>query len=325
MRAGQSVLVHGAPGGIGTFAIHWARAIGATVITTAGSDSGADIGRRLGAAAAINYRTTDFVVATQEATGGEGVDAILDVVGGPYLKRNLNCLADDGHLVTISGHGIVGDDGTEVSRGTVGEVTVRGSNVMLGYWQRPQDTADTVRDGWMHNGDGAYMDDAGYIFIVDRIKDMIITGGENVYSAEVENAIAQHQAVASAAVIGVPDDRWGESVHAVVVLQPGRHATEDDLQDLCRSLIASYKVPRTVAFHRPTTNVGRRQSSQTSTATTADHWLSSTATTLKPPCGSHPERPQPAHNGRKTNQPPLARTHAAKISKPSRHANVLSK
>ncbi len=105
LRAGQSVLIHGATGGIGTFAVQWAHAIGATVITTAGTDDGAQIGRRLGADTAINYKTTDFVAATLHATGGTGVDAILDVVGADYLDRNLHCLAPDGHLVTISGRG----------------------------------------------------------------------------------------------------------------------------------------------------------------------------------------------------------------------------
>lgn len=105
LRGGQSVLIHGATGGIGTFAVQWAHAIGATVITTAGSDEGAQVGRRLGADTAINYRTTDFVAATMDATGGAGVDAILDVVGADYLDRNLHCLALDGHLVTISGKG----------------------------------------------------------------------------------------------------------------------------------------------------------------------------------------------------------------------------
>ena len=104
---------------------------------------------------------------------------------------------------------IVDPDDHEVPRGEVGEVVVRGDNVMLGYWNRPEDTAATVRDGWMHTGDGGRMDDNGYVFIVDRIKDMIITGGENVYSAEVENALASHPAVAATAVIGVPDSRLG--------------------------------------------------------------------------------------------------------------------
>ncbi|WP_405166825.1 long-chain fatty acid--CoA ligase [Nocardia sp. NBC_01499] len=143
---------------------------------------------------------------------------------------------------------IVDPDDNEVPRGEVGEVVVRGDNVMLGYWNRPQDTAVAVRDGWMHTGDGGRMDENGYVFIVDRIKDMIITGGENVYSAEVENALAAHAAVASCAVIGVPDDEWGERVHAVVVLLPGAQATEAELRAHCKELIAGYKSPRTVEF-----------------------------------------------------------------------------
>jgi acyl-CoA synthetase (AMP-forming)/AMP-acid ligase II len=143
---------------------------------------------------------------------------------------------------------IVDPLGNEVPRGEVGEVAVKGDNVMLGYWEKPEETAAAVRDGWMHTGDGGYMDDAGYVFIVDRIKDMIITGGENVYSAEVENAVAMHEAVASCAVIGVPDETWGELVHAVVVLHPGSSVTPDELRDFARERIANYKVPRSVAF-----------------------------------------------------------------------------
>lgn len=119
---------------------------------------------------------------------------------------------------------------------------------MLGYWHRPEDTAAAVRDGWMHTGDGGRMDENGYVFIVDRLKDMIITGGENVYSAEVENALASHLAVAATAVIGVPDDQWGERVHAVIVLLPEHRVTEEELRQDCRSLIAGYKVPRSVDF-----------------------------------------------------------------------------
>ncbi len=143
---------------------------------------------------------------------------------------------------------IVDPEGNEVPRGEVGEVAVKGGNVMLGYWDRPEETAAAIRDGWMHTGDGAYMDEDGYVFIVDRIKDMIITGGENVYSAEVENALAKHDAVAACAVIGLPDEKWGELVHAVVVLKPGASATAAELTDFCRPLIANYKVPRSVGF-----------------------------------------------------------------------------
>jgi acyl-CoA synthetase (AMP-forming)/AMP-acid ligase II len=103
---------------------------------------------------------------------------------------------------------IVDDQDLEVPRGTVGEIVARGANVMLGYWNRPEETDSALRGGWMHTGDGGYMDEHGYVFVADRIKDMIVSGGENVYSAEVENALAQHPGVASCAVIGIPDPDW---------------------------------------------------------------------------------------------------------------------
>ena len=143
---------------------------------------------------------------------------------------------------------IVDSDDRNVARGELGEIIVRGDNVMLGYWNRPDDTASAVRDGWMHTGDGGRMDDNGYVFIVDRIKDMIVTGGENVYSAEVENALAAHPAVAASAVIGIPDPDWGERVHAVVVLQRDQQTTADELRTHCKALIAGYKAPRSVEF-----------------------------------------------------------------------------
>lgn len=143
---------------------------------------------------------------------------------------------------------IVDEQDREVPRGTVGEVVARGPSVMLGYWRQPELTAEATRGGWMHTGDAGYMDEAGYVFIVDRLKDMIITGGENVYSAEVENVLAQHSAVASAAVIARPDHTWGESVHAVVVLKPGSSATPDELIAHCQQSLARYKCPRSVDF-----------------------------------------------------------------------------
>jgi acyl-CoA synthetase (AMP-forming)/AMP-acid ligase II len=136
----------------------------------------------------------------------------------------------------------------EVPPGTAGEVVCRGGHVMLGYWNRPEETATALRGGWMHTGDGGYLDEQGYLFIVDRVKDMIVSGGENVYSVEVENALASHPAVATCAVIGVPDDQWGERVHAVVVLVPGAEATEQELYEHVRTLIATYKAPRSVEF-----------------------------------------------------------------------------
>jgi long-chain acyl-CoA synthetase len=143
---------------------------------------------------------------------------------------------------------IVDEDGNEVPRGTVGEGAARGAGVMAGYWNNPEETAKAIRNGWMHTGDGGYMDEDGFVFIVDRIKDMIVTGGENVYSAEVENALAKHPAIAMCAVVGIPDDKWGESVHAVVVLRPGAQVSEAEIKAHCKTLIAGYKCPRSVEF-----------------------------------------------------------------------------
>jgi long-chain acyl-CoA synthetase len=133
-----------------------------------------------------------------------------------------------------------------VSRGTVGEIAIRGDVVMMGYWNRPEETAKAVVDGWMHTGDGGYMDEDGFIYVVDRVKDMIITGGENVYSLEVENVLAQHPAVLQCAVIGIPDPQWGEAVHAIVVVKPGAKVEPVDLINFCKERIGGYKCPRSV-------------------------------------------------------------------------------
>ena len=154
---------------------------------------------------------------------------------------------------------VVDGEGKEVPRGTVGEVIVRGPGVMLGYWNKPELTASAIRDGWMYTGDGGRMDEDGVLYIVDRLKDMIVSGGENVFSAEVENALAKHPAVATSAVIGIPSEQWGESVHAVVVLKPGATATTEELISHCQNLIARYKCPRSVEFRDllPTTGAGK--------------------------------------------------------------------
>lgn len=141
---------------------------------------------------------------------------------------------------------IIGPDNAALPRGEVGEIIVRGDTVMMGYWERPEETAAAIVDGWMHTGDGGYLDADGYLYVVDRIKDMIISGGENVYSVEVENVLAQHPAVAQCAVIGIPSERWGEQVHAVVALRAGAEATQDALISFCRDRIAGYKCPRSV-------------------------------------------------------------------------------
>ena len=143
---------------------------------------------------------------------------------------------------------IVDVDGNEVPRGQVGEIAVRSPCVMSGYWNLPEATAQALRGGWMYTGDAARMDEDGFVFIVDRFKDMVVSGGENVYCGEVENALSRHPAVAAAAVIGVPHEQWGEAVHAVVVLRPGAEATAAEIQAHCKELIAGYKSPRSVEF-----------------------------------------------------------------------------
>ncbi|MGB8955891.1 MAG: long-chain-fatty-acid--CoA ligase [Tumebacillaceae bacterium] len=143
---------------------------------------------------------------------------------------------------------VVDPTGAEMPFGTVGEVIARGPNIMKGYWNRPEETAQALRDGWYWSGDLGAMDGDHFVYIVDRKKDMIITGGENVYSVEVENVIYRHPAVFEAAVVGVPDEKWGEAVKAVVVCKPGQHATEEELLAHCREFLAGYKVPKSVEF-----------------------------------------------------------------------------
>jgi acyl-CoA synthetase (AMP-forming)/AMP-acid ligase II len=143
---------------------------------------------------------------------------------------------------------ITDDDMTELPLGEIGNICVKGPNAMLGYWNRPDATAETIRDGWVVTGDAGYMDEDGFVFLMDRVKDMIVSGGENVYSAEVENALSQHPAVATSAVIGIPSEQWGESVHAIVILHPGTEATPEELMAHCHTLIAGFKCPRSVDF-----------------------------------------------------------------------------
>jgi long-chain acyl-CoA synthetase len=136
------------------------------------------------------------------------------------------------------------DNGQELPRGEVGEIVARSPGIMPGYFNDPEQSAKALRDGWLHTGDAGYFDEDGFLFIVDRIKDMIISGGENIYSIEVERAIALHPAVAQCAVLGVPDPDWGERVHAAIVLRAGAQLAAEELQTHCRGLIAGYKLPR---------------------------------------------------------------------------------
>ena len=119
---------------------------------------------------------------------------------------------------------------------------------MIGYWNKPEETACALQDGWVFTGDAGIFDKEGYLYIVDRVKDMVVTGGENVFTTEVENALISHSSVQDVAVIGVPDDEWGEAVHGIVILVTGAKATEQELIEHCRSAIAGYKCPKTVEF-----------------------------------------------------------------------------
>lgn len=143
---------------------------------------------------------------------------------------------------------VVDANGVDVPDGTVGEIVCRTVKVMSGYWRRPEENARSIRDGWFHTGDAGYRDADGYYYIHDRVKDMIVSGGENIYPAEVENALYGHPAIQDVAVIGVPDDTWGESVKACVVLKPGATTTADELVAFARTRIGGFKVPRSVDF-----------------------------------------------------------------------------
>ncbi|MEQ1755648.1 MAG: long-chain-fatty-acid--CoA ligase [Micropepsaceae bacterium] len=143
---------------------------------------------------------------------------------------------------------VVNEEGHEVKQGDVGEIVMKGAVLMKGYWNKPEATAKSIRDGWFYTGDAGYFDKEGFLFIHDRVKDMIVSGGENIYPAEVENAVFGHAAVADVAVIGVPDDKWGEAVKAIVVLKPGQAASQEDIIAYTRTRIAGYKLPKSVDF-----------------------------------------------------------------------------
>jgi acyl-CoA synthetase (AMP-forming)/AMP-acid ligase II len=154
---------------------------------------------------------------------------------------------------------ITNESGESLPPGEVGEICLRGPCVMKGYLNMPEQTAKALQNGWLHTGDAGYLSEDNFLYIVDRIKDMIITGGENVYSAEVENALACHEAVQGCAVVGLPHDKWGEVVHADVVLKENATATQETLIEHCRELIAGYKLPKSIAFVEaiPLTPVGK--------------------------------------------------------------------
>ena len=159
----------------------------------------------------------------------------------------------------------VDEAGNSVPQGDVGEIVIKSDVVMKGYWKRPEATAEAVKDGWFYTGDAGYYDEEGFLYIHDRVKDMIVSGGENVYPAEVENALFSHPDVADVAVIGVPDEQWGEAVKAIIVPKPGAAPSEADIIAYAKERIAGYKCPKSIDIHdaplprNPSGKVLRRQ------------------------------------------------------------------
>ena len=188
---------------------------------------------RFGSVFAQVYGMTETTGSVTQLDGADHVTHLLRSCGKPYPWVQLR---------------IVGPDGTDVAPGDVGEVWTRSAQNMLGYWNNPDATAATLHpDGWLRTGDAGYLDD-GYLYLHDRLKDMIVSGGENVYPAEVENVLMTQPGVADAAVIGVPDERWGEAVKAVIVASPGAELSAEDVIAYARTRLGGFKLPKSVDF-----------------------------------------------------------------------------
>jgi len=157
-------------------------------------------------------------------------------------------LGSVGKVIPTVAARVVDENMNDVEVGQVGEIVYRAPTLMAGYWNNPTATAEAFAGGWFHSGDLVRQDDEGYVWVVDRKKDMIISGGENIYPAEIENVLAAHPAVGECAVIGVPDERWGEAVKACVVLRPGMSAEAAGIIAWLRERLAHYKCPKTVDF-----------------------------------------------------------------------------
>jgi acyl-CoA synthetase (AMP-forming)/AMP-acid ligase II len=187
-----------------------------------------------------------------QAYGMTETTAVVTYLLPPDHER---ALTDKPELLLSAGRPLVGteirivdEDDNPVPNGTVGEILARGPQIMRGYWNLPDESAEALRGGWLHTGDAGVVDDEGYIYVQDRVKDMIVSGGENVYPRVVEDVLFKHPAVADAAVIGVPDEQWGETVKAIVVLRADATATEEEIMDFCRGKLGGYERPRSVDF-----------------------------------------------------------------------------
>ena len=198
--------------------------------------------------AAIEVFGCDFIQ-------GYGMTETTAAVTYLFPDDHRRALAGEPHLLLAAGRPLLGTyvrivdaAGKPLPTGEVGEIAVRGPQLMRCYWNLPEATAEALRDGWMHTGDAGVLDEEGYLFVQDRTKDMIVSGGENVYPREVEDALYQHPAVAEAAVIGIPDAKWGEAVKAVVVVKPGQTVSAGELIEFAKGRLAGFKCPRSVDF-----------------------------------------------------------------------------
>jgi fatty-acyl-CoA synthase len=215
-----------------------------------------------------------LVKMAEEALGcacisGYGLTETCPVLTKSPMKATMMTDGDSRHTrQAMTGYGIpgvelrvLGADGNDIPRdGTaIGEVVARGDVVMEGYWKQPEATQMAMRDGWFHTGDVAIFDPDNYIQIVDRMKEIIVSGGENISSLEVEKVLSAHPAIYEAAVIPVPDEKWGEIPKALVVLRPGMKATEEEIKEFCRARLSHYKCPRSVEFldNFPKTGTGK--------------------------------------------------------------------
>jgi acyl-CoA synthetase (AMP-forming)/AMP-acid ligase II len=188
-------------------------------------------------------------------TQGYGMTETTAVLSFLLPADHRKALAGDAGLFLSAGRPLMGtevrivdDEDNPVPNGTTGEIVARGPQNMHGYWNLPEESAEALRGGWLHTGDAGMLDVDGYMYVQDRVKDMIVSGGENVYPRVAEDVLFQHPAVADAAVIGVPDEQWGETVKAIVVLREGQTATEEEILEFCRSKLGGFERPRSVDF-----------------------------------------------------------------------------
>ena len=204
-------------------------------------------GRRLGQSfgqAESLMAITHLSIEDHVPDGSEKEVRKLASAGRPYLTNEVR---------------IVNKEGKDVKIGEAGEVIVKSKINMKGYWRNQKATAEALRDGWVYTGDLGTFDEDGYIYLIDRKKDMIISGGYNIYAREVEDILHTHPAIAEAAVIGIPDDEWGESVKAIVALKPSMTLSEEEVVQFCKDRLASYKKPKSVDFvsELPKTSIGK--------------------------------------------------------------------